>query len=45
MHKRIFENSMGWNSSLPTWTQSRALLIGLKNSGATSRMPAARSSR
>ena len=39
MQRRILENSTGWNERPPKWTHSRAPWIGVKNSGATSRMP------
>ena len=45
MHRRSFENSIGWNSRPPKWTQRRAPLMGLKNRGATRRMPANSSNR
>ena len=45
MHRRIFESSMGWNEKWLKWTHNLAPPIGVKKSGATSRMPAASSSR
>ena len=45
MHRRILENSMGWNERLPKCTQRRAPPMGEKKSGTTRKIPATSSSR
>ena len=45
MHRRILENSIGWNERLPMCTHRRAPPIGEKNNGATRKIPATSSSR
>ena len=45
MHRRILENSMGWNDRLPKCTHRRAPPMGEKKRGTTRSTPATSKSR